>query len=296
LYDLRADANPAVLVAGTGDRYVAALAASGDPTPSRAEDIPDAVKAVDAMRYLEHDGPESRELAAADLAFMLLGDRRQKEGDGAAPAPTQGPGPGTPAESRTTLTWERRSRADRADGGADEPAAGADAAPPGGTAERAADDDDAEPAALLVVDWASPDLREDLTPLHNADLAFVPTYVPDGAPRAAPARPADSAADVALAGVVVGPDQAPAVGGGAAAASADGDHAPAPIYKAPSLPPDTACMRRAPDLRSIAAETGRLLANLPRLFLEDRTAAAAVLAETLVVLGVWRATKPGRRS
>jgi hypothetical protein len=310
------DAATASPVAGMPDavvRYDLFPSGAGEKPAARSGDTPAMrqVEAGDITRYDPHDMWADHEMQAAGL-YVLLADYRGNESrhellpssDRAAPQPSVDAAASAPSQAARDATAspresasERRSALygtyrsgiadDLAEGEADV-SSGRPGEIDGGDLGRPLD-------SLLVVDWASPDPREELTPLNRANLAFVPTYVVnDARPIAAPPTPAAVAADLALAGVVVGPELLPQAAPVLADLSTGGGNVVDHLFQACPLPAGDPCSHMAARLRFMAVEFGQWLADLPQP--SDASKAAAVgLVEVLVVLGAWRLTESDDR-
>lgn len=165
-------------------------------------------------------------------------------------------------------------------------------------------DPDGQTLALVTMDWDLPDAKQELVPLHRANLAVVPTYVVGEAPApTAPAAAADPREDLRLTDEVVGLDQPPstdtATGADAPiAAAADELFRNMPFAVGPRGPFSQSAEEAPPTNAAVPLETflSRFASQCDRLFAElaqpdaqtTTTAAQAVAAEALLSFGLWR--------
>ena len=170
-------------------------------------------------------------------------------------------------------------------------------------------DPDGRTLALATVDWDLPDARQELVPLHRANLAVVPTYVVGEAPApTAPAVAADPREDLRFTDEVVGLDKPPctdtATGAAAPiAAAADELFRNMPFAVGPRGPFSQSAEEAPPANAAVPLETflGRFASQCDRLFAElaqpdaQTAAAQAVAAEALLSFGLWHLSwrKPG---
>ncbi len=273
-----------------------------DPRTSYADNAAPLWQDAAAYHYADHNGPADHDVTAADLYYLLLaedhgaGSRHGVLPEVAAADPTAAPTADDRAVSAAQPDAAPSPPPARVDGGgiADDLAAADAATPSDGTGDVDAADPGGPAANLLVVNWASPNPTEQLTPLTRANLALVPTYAVNDAPppAAPPARP-NGEVDLALAGVVVGPDHA-RTAAPVADPSAAREKAVDYVFQTSAAVGDAAAPS-AGGLSWVADAVGRLFAELPRLGGSNRTAAAVVLVEAVVVLGAWRLTEPEGR-
>ncbi len=179
-------------------------------------------------------------------------------------------------------------------------------------------DPDGQTLALVTPDWDLPDARQELVPLHDANLAVVPTYVVGDGQAPAADAPADARPDLNLTVEVVGleepstssrqptTEEAPVAPDATAAA----DHlfqslfrqTPSPAQEdAGSTPPEAAPSPEAASsfghcLGRLVSRCESLLADLPQPSAQETAAAEAVAVEAILAFSTWRLSRSDGRT